>query len=141
MLSLVTSSIIYPELILRTSISLASNVVTSASYLISISHSDPDLHNFLTSNDIIEDINIIKTFIQEKQHKETSQTVSVCIENLSKTLEQLESNINCITKKIEEHKLLWFNYVRSYNISEEKIRIPILINQMKHRFDMLIKIS
>ena len=55
--------------------------------------------------------------------------------------QELEKNINSITTKIEDHKQLWFGFMRSYNIAEEKILIPILINQLKHRFEILIKIS
>ena len=141
MLAIVAGSIMYPELFLRSSISIATNLVTSVNYLITISRSDVELQNMLVLNDIIEDINIIKNFIEEKAHTKHGQTTQVCIENLNKTLIELEKNIKSITDKIENHKNLWFNYMRSYNISQEKIAIPILISQMKHRFEMLIKVT
>ena len=98
--SIVASTIIYPELILRSSVSLATNLVTSVNYLISISRSDIELQNLLISNDIIEDINIIKNFIEEKANKKHCQTTQVCIENLNKTLIELEKNIkNMIVDK------------------------------------------
>ena len=56
-------------------------------------------------------------------------------------MKELEENISSITSKIENHKNLWFGLVRSYNIYEEKKQIPILITQLKHRFEILIKIS
>ena len=84
---------------------------------------------------------MIKTFIHEKQDHNTSDTVKLCIVNLSKTLEDLEKHINSITNKIENHKTLWFNYFRSYNITHEKAVIPLLIRQMKHRFDLLVQIT
>ena len=142
MLSIVASQIVYPELILRSSVSIANSLVTSVKYLISISKDDIDLQALLITNDIIEDINVIKTFIHEKQEENnTSDTVKLCIDNLSKTLEDLEKHINSITNKIENHKTLWFNYFRSYNITHEKAVIPLLIRQMKHRFDLLVKIT
>jgi phenylalanyl-tRNA synthetase alpha subunit len=141
MLALMAGSIMYPELILRSSVSIATSLVTSVNYLISISHNDLDLHNLLISSDIVTDINIIKNFIEEKQHSNHSETVRVCIENLSNTLSELENNIKNITTKIEEHNKLWFYRFRSYNITKEKASIPILIDQMRHRFDLLIKIS
>jgi hypothetical protein len=141
MLSIVASQIVYPELILRSSVSIASSLVTSVKYLISISKDDIDLQGILITNDIIEDINVIKTFIHEKQDHNTSDTVKLCIVNLSKTLEDLEKHINSITNKIENHKTLWFNYFRSYNITHEKAVIPLLIRQMKHRFDLLVQIT
>lgn len=141
MLSIVASQIVYPELILRSSVSIANSLVTSVKYLISISKDDIDLQTLLITNDIIEDINVIKTFIHEKQDHNTSDTVKLCIDNLSKTLEDLEKHINSITNKIETHKTLWFNYFRSYNITHEKAVIPLLIRQMKHRFDLLVQIT
>ena len=141
MLSIVASQIVYPDLIIRSSISIANSLVSSVRYLISISKDDVDLESILITNDIIEDINVIKTFIHEKQDKNTSDTVKLCIDNLSKTLEDLEKHIINITTKIEVHKKLWFNYFRSYNITHEKALIPILIRQMKHRFDLLVQIT
>jgi hypothetical protein len=141
MLSLVAGSILLPEIIIRSTVSITTNLITSVNYLISISKSDSELQNMLINNDIIEDISIIKHFIEEKQHTNSSNTVHICIQNLNKTLTELEKNINSITTKIEAHKQLWFGFMRSYNITEEKTLIPILINQLKHRFEILIKIS
>ena len=140
MLSLVATSILYPELIIRSTVSLATNLTTSVSYLVSISKSDVELQNLLVTNDIIDDINVIKTFIEEKELTNHSETVRMCIHNLSNTLSELEKNISSITLKIESHKELWFSYMRSYNINDEKKQIPFLITKMKHRFDLLIKI-
>ena len=67
--------------------------------------------------------------------------MTICIDNLNQTLSRLEYNINNITCKIENHKKLWFNSIRSYNIHNEKLEIPKLIEQMNHRFEVLIKIS
>jgi hypothetical protein len=56
-------------------------------------------------------------------------------------LTQLENNINSITQKIQNHGKLWFGFMRSYGIEKEKKQIPILIDKMHHRFELLIKIS
>jgi len=141
MLSIVAGSILLPEIILRSTVSIASNLIVSANYLISISKNDFELQKILTESDIIQDISILKHFIEEKEMQNHSSTVSNCIENLNKTMKEFEENINSITNKIENHKNLWFGFVRSYNISEEKRKIPILIEQLKHRFEILIKIS
>ena len=141
MLSIVAGTIILPELILRSTVSIASNLIVSANYLISISKDDFELQKILTESDIIQDISILKHFIEEKAMQNHSSTVSNCIENLNKTMAELEDNINNITNKIENHKILWFGFARSYNICEEKRKIPILIEQLKHRFEILIKIS
>ena len=141
MLTIVSGSIILPELILRSTVSIASSLITSANYLVSISKNDFELQKILIESDIIEDISILKHFIEEKETQNHSNTVSNCIQNLNKTMKELEENISSITSKIENHKNLWFGLVRSYNIYEEKKQIPILITQLKHRFEILIKIS
>ena len=143
MISLVASNIIYPELILRTTVSLTTSLITSYKYLSTISKTtDVDLHTMLQTNDIVFDINVIKTYVEEKQKDgNLSPTINMCIEHLNNTLQDLEENINSITRKLQIHKTLWFGYFRSYNIDIEKKEIPLLIEKMRHRFDMLIKIS
>lgn len=142
MFALVSATrIINPEIIFTNGYYIANNLVSSISYLRTLSHSDNELKELMTNTDILEDIGIIKTFIEEKKLKNNSQTIRVCIDNLNQTLINLETNINSITTKIENHKKIWFNSFRSYNISIEKIQIPKLVLQMKHRFELLIKIS
>lgn len=141
MLSIVAGSIILPELILRSTVSNLSNLIISARYLISISKSDFELQKILSESDIIEDISIFKHFIEEKEIHNNSITVSNCIESLNNSMKELEYNITSITNKIENHKKLWFSLLRSYNIEEEKRKIPILIKRLRHRFEILIKIS
>ena len=52
MLSLVAGSILLPELIIRSTVSITTNLITSVNYLISISKSDSELQNMLINNDI-----------------------------------------------------------------------------------------
>lgn len=143
MFALVSSTgIISPELILTNGISITTNLIKSIKYLSEISYHDNELNNLIFTSDILEDIGIIKNFIEDMYLKKNlCKTVKICIENLNQSLMNLEYNINSITFKIENHKKLWFNYFRSYNISEEKRLIPILMKQMYHRFNMLIEIS
>jgi hypothetical protein len=141
MLSIVATNIINPEIILKNGYFLANNLLSSVLYLKTLSHTDNELKELMTNTDILEDIGIIKTFIEEKKLKTDSLSVQVCIDNLNQTLITLEENINSITSKIENHKKLWFNAFRSYEIQTEKTQIPKLVKQMKHRFEILIKIS
>jgi len=141
MLSLVANQILYPEIVIRSTISIASNLVTSVNYLNSLIKNDSRLQKLLNLNDIIEDIGIIKSFIEEKQKQNSSKTLDICLENLGQILIDLEENINRITYKIENHKNLWFHNFRSYNVKIESENVPILIEKMNHRFEILIKIS
>jgi phenylalanyl-tRNA synthetase alpha subunit len=137
----VATNIINPEIILKNGYFIANNLLSSVLYLKTLSHTDNELKELMTNTDILEDIGIIKTFIEEKKLKTDSLSVQVCIDNLNQTLITLEENINSITSKIENHKKLWFNSFRSYDIQSEKTQIPKLVKQMKHRFEILIKIS
>ena len=140
MFALITTTIMLPEFILTSGIQIATNLINSVNFLIKLSHSDSDLKNLLTTSDVLDDLGIIKQFILEQKSREhTQQSVSVCIDSLNQTLIQLENNINSITQKIQNHRNLWFNFIRSYGIDEEKKQIPILINKMRHRFELTIK--
>lgn len=139
--SIVASQMLYPELIVKTITTLSTNLIFSVQYLIKISQNDLELQKILIKSDILQDINIIKSFIEESKYKEKSSTILSCIHNINETLEELEKNITSITQKIKEHDEKWLKYFRSYDISIEKEIIPFLIDKLKHRFDMLIKIS
>ena len=97
MLSLVANQILYPEVIIRSTISITSNLITSATYLNSLIKTNSKLQNLLNLNDIIEEIGIIKSFIEEKQQKpHKSRTIDICLENLGQILSELEKNVNSI---------------------------------------------
>ena len=135
------SNIICPKIITDSITVLTTKLITSIYHVISISN-DSELQQILLSSDIIQDIEVIKSYVEEK-HKENinSNSLLTCINNLNKTLIDLESNIDSITKKIEIHKTLWLSSWRSYDISNEKDNIIILIKQLNHRFELLVKIS
>ena len=141
MMSIVASQILYPEIVIRSTISIASNLVYSVKYLNSLITHDTHLQNLLNLNDIIEDIGIINSFVEEKQKQNKSKTLDICLENLGQILNDLEKNINSVIYKIENHKKLWFKSFRSYNINDEIKNIHILLEKMNHRFEIVIKIS
>jgi hypothetical protein len=135
------SNIICPKIITDSMTVLTTKLITSIYHVISISN-DFELQQILLTSDIIQDIEVIKSYVEEK-HKENinSNSLLTCINNLNKTLTELESNIDSITKKIEIHKTLWFSSWRSYDITKEKANITLLIKQLNHRFELLVKIS
>ena len=78
-----------------------------------ISYNDNELSDLIFTSDILEDIGIIKNFIEDMSLKTNlCKTIKICIENLNQSLLSLEYNINSITIKIENHKQLWFGYIR-----------------------------
>jgi hypothetical protein len=139
--SLVASRLLYSDVILKTITSLSGNLISSVQYLKKISENDIDLQKLLNNSDITQDILIIKSFIEENQENFNSNTLLACINNLNDTLSELEIHINSITKKIKDHEQLWFRYFRYYDITKEKEIVPLLIEKLRHRFNMLIKIS
>ena len=139
--ALIARNLLYPEVIVKTITNISSNLISSVHYLTTISHKDKDLQKLLIVTDIIQDIIIIKSFIEENKFNNNSTTIIACINNLNETLSELELNINSITKKIQDHNNSWFKYFIYYDISKEKELITILIDKLRHRFNMLIKIS
>lgn len=132
-------NILCPEILLKSIIGLTGSILKGIYNLISITK-DTELQDIILSSDIIHDITVIKSFI-ENISKPDNKTIMECINNINDTLQQLENTINSITNKFELHKNLWFSYFRSYDITSEKDTLKFLSNQLKHRFNILIKIS
>ena len=131
-------NILSPEILLKSITVLSTSILKGVYNLISITK-DTELQEIILSTDIIHDITVIKSFIEDI-NKTDNKTVIECINNINETLKQLENTINTITNKFELHKNLWFSYFRSYDITSEKQNLKFLSNQLKHRFNILIKI-
>ena len=132
-------NVLCPEILIKSVTTLTTSLISGVYHLISITK-DTDLHKILITSDIIHDVTIIKSYIEDMEKTE-NKTILACIHNLNDTLTQLEHTINSITKKFELHKSLWFSYFRSYDITSEKESVLFLTEQLKHRFELLIKIS
>lgn len=134
------ANMLYPHIIINSITSITSNLIVGIGHLLTISD-DSELQTIILSSDIIEDIQIIKTFIEDKErHKNSNKVLLSCIENLNKTLINLEKNIKSITEKTEYNKQVWFSYFRRYNTTKEKENIILLVKQLNHRFELLVKI-
>jgi phenylalanyl-tRNA synthetase alpha subunit len=128
--TLAIASGLNPELVVSGAITMTTSLIKAVKYLSNISYMDTELQQILLNSDILQDITIIKTYIEEKKHLQDNESVKMCISSLNETLASLEQTINSITYKLEKHKKLWFNSFRSYHISKEKEQIPILIKQL-----------
>jgi len=133
-------NILCPEILFKSITALTGSLLTGIYNLISITK-DTELQDIILSSDIIHDITVIKSFIESINKRDHNKTIIECINNINETLQQLENTINSITNKFELHKKLWFSYFRSYDITSEKNTLKFLSNQLKHRFNILIKIS
>lgn len=141
MLSLLATGIVLPEIIIRSSVSITSNLIASVSYLNTVLKGDPELRKLLQLSDILNEINIIHTYIEEKQYNIEIRSISMCLSVLEDTMKDLEKNIITITSKLQNHSKLWFHRLRSYDIEFEKEQIIILHAKMKSQFELLIKIA
>ena len=141
MLALIGTSIVLPEILIRSVVSISSSLITSISFLKTLTKDDLDLQKMIEIEDIETDILVIKNFIIEKSTENNFHTVQLCIRNLAESLFELEKQISSINEKIESHTKLYFRQFRSYNIDIERKQIPFLIKQLKHRFELLLKIS
>lgn len=134
-------SLIVSDLLLKSTLSITSSLIYNINYIRSIKFHDEDLKKIFIENDVLSDIGIIKTYIEEEQQKHSaSPSLKAAIENLNETLGYLEKEINILTTKIKTHHLKWFASYRSYGIEKEKQNILSLTQQMNHRFEMLLKI-
>ena len=128
------------DLILKNTFSLTTTLLSNN---IDYHYNTDDLRHIFVDNDILSDIGIIKSFVdeQEKSLCDKSPTVRAAVQNLCETLHYLEQEINTLVLKINKHDLKWFASYRSYDIANEVKKIKVLINQMNHRFDLLLKLS
>ena len=130
---------LYPEIIIKSITTITSSLISGIYNLITITQ-DIDLKKILVTSDIVHDITVIKSFVKELEKTENN-TILTCVHNLNETLKEIETTVNSIKNKFEVHQKMWFSYFRSYDISSEKDSIIFLSNQLKHRFELLIKIS
>lgn len=131
---------LYPEVLIKSITSLTSTLISNIYNIVSTTR-DIDLKKILLTTDIIHDITIIKSFIEEKEVKEVNKTLLTCYHNIDETLKEIDDVIKNINNKFENHQKMWFSYFRSYDISLEKESIILLSDRLKHRFELLIKIS
>ena len=134
MLSLISS-----DFLLKNTLTLTGNLIYNINYIRNFKFQDPELKMIFVDRDILSDIGIIKAYIDE-HGKNSSPSFKAAINNLNETLYYLENDINSLTNKIKNHHLKWFASYRSYNIEKEKQSILVLIQQLNHRFELLIKI-
>jgi hypothetical protein len=129
------------DLILKSTMSITSKLIYNIDYIRNFKFQDKELEIIFVDRDILSDIGIIKTYIQEHHSKsQFSPSFKTAVQNLNETLEYLEIEINSLASKIKNHNLKWFASYRSYGIEKEKQKIITLIQQMNHRFEMLLKI-
>lgn len=131
---------LYPEVLIKSITSLTSALISNIYNIVSTTR-DIDLKKILLTSDIIHDITIIKSFIEEKEVKEVNKTLLTCYHNIDETLKEIDDVIKSINIKFENHQKMWFSYFRRYDISFEKESIILLSDRLKHRFELLIKIS
>ena len=120
------TNILCPKLITDSVVSLSSKLISSIYNIVLISN-DVELEKLLISSDIIQDIEVINSFIKEKYKNIDNESILTCLNNLNKTLIDIKSNIDSIKLKIESHKKMWFSTFRNYDINKEKEMITILI--------------
>ena len=135
MLTLISS-----DFILKSTLSITSNLICNINYIRNFKFEDEELRTIFVDRDILSDIGIIKAYVEENQGINTP-TFKAALNNLNETLYYLESEINTLTNKIRQHHLKWFASYRSYDIEKEKKKILIFIQQMNHRFELLLKIK
>lgn len=136
MLSLISS-----DFFLKNSLSITGSLIYNINYIRNFKFQDEGLKMIFIDRDILSDIGIIKAYIDENHTKDSSPSFNAAISNLNETLYYLENDIHSLTNKIKNHHLKWFASYRSYDIEKEKQRILILIQQLNHRFELLIKIK
>ena len=132
----------------------------------SVSSKDNELHYYnlsklLEDYDIEYTLNIIETFCKELQNKEKEikqkdkedikeennnnenkkDALHLCLNGIHQSIDILTNNLQTIHKKQEEHKLKYFYYWRTCDISSEYTTIEKEIKRLNKRFNLLVKLN
>merc|ERR1711991_537666 len=105
-----------------------------------ISH--PDIKKVLIELDIEASISTIKALLQDLKPilPKCGSTIKVCFENLNNTMTQIQTLLDNVEKKCNDHKKSWWSYAYTNpDVSVEVKQITNLKKQMDHRIDLLTK--
>ena len=82
MLTLVSTStkLVSPQFFIKNGFYIANNLISSISYLQTLSFRDTELRDLMVKCDILEDLGIIKNFVEEKRLKTDSKTIIIFFE-------------------------------------------------------------
>lgn len=107
-----------------------------------------NLNTLLEDYDIEYTLNIIETFCKElettyleNKEEDKNNSLHLCLNGIHQSIECLSNNLQLIHKKQEEHKLKYFYYWRSCDISSEYNIIEKEIKRLNNRFDLLVKLN
>ena len=108
-----------------------------------------NLNSLLEDYDIEYTLNIIETFCKELEekdennleNKEKINSLHLCLNGIHQSIDCLSNNLQLIHKKQEEHKLKYFYYWRTCDISGEYNIIEKEIKRLNNRFDLLVKLN
>lgn len=76
------------------------------------------LYRCIEDNDLEFKINLVRNILISLKNEVESESNQLLLEGLKNIVEKIETSINDANKKIEEHKLKWFNSWRGLNIDK-----------------------
>lgn len=117
-----------------------------------------NLNSLLEDYDIEYTLNIIETFCKELESSsleskdntekfiennkdDKKDSLHLCLNGIHQSIDCLSNNLQLIHKKQEEHKLKYFYYWRTCDISYEYTIIEKEIKRLNKRFDLLVKLN
>ncbi len=76
------------------------------------------LYRCIEDNDLEFKINLVRNILISLKNEVESESNQLLLEGLKNIIEKIETAINDANKKIEDHKLKWFNSWRGLNIDK-----------------------
>lgn len=91
--------------------------------------------------DIRHKLEVIESFIHSLPQSDTeSSTVLIALHGIEDISLKIHNELDCIKKKIEDHKLKYFYRFRTLDISYDLINLEGHVQNLDRRFDLFIKI-
>lgn len=121
---------------------VAGKLLLAMEGIISMEISHPDIKKVLIELDIEASISTIRALLEDLKPilPKCGSTIKVCFENLNNTMTQIQTLLDNVEKKCNDHKKSWWSYAYTNpDVSAEIASIKNLKKIMDHRIDLLTK--
>ena len=121
---------------------VAGKLLLAMEGIISMEISHPDIKAVLIELDIEASLSTIKALLEDLKPilPKCGSTIKVCFENLNNTMTSIQTLLDNVEKKCNDHKKSWWSYAYTNpDVSNECKQIKNLKKIMDHRIDLLTK--
>jgi archaellum component FlaC len=126
------------------------NLIESVTSIKKLDHND--FNSIITELDLDFKLELIQGFLDDISnmlntdenvthiHTNVTRSLTVSLNYLNKAITEIHTLINVIKNKIEYHKTKYFNYYRTFDVSEDLLKLKQEHDILMARFNLIMKI-